>query len=230
MGRHILLIGCASHIKEELASLGGHGAWLWQAVAGLSDPALQEALTAADLIVLHENAVLRDFSLACQHLRKLTSRPIIAIIQAPSDVRIAEILEAGADDVVGTQTSIRELWARIRAQLRRDQEYAASPQSALNLGIIQIDNARHEVYLRGQPVMLTPREFELLEYLARYAGRPVRRDVLLQRIWGYTEEMPTRTLDVHVGRLRQKIERDPSHPELIVTVPGFGYKLCCPPE
>jgi len=230
MGRHILLIGCAAHTKEDLASLGGQGAWLWQAIAKLNDPELPEALKAADVIVLHENAVTRDFSLACQHLRKQTSRPLIAIIQAPQDVRIAEILEAGADDVVGTQASARELWARIRAQLRRDQEYAVSQQSALNLGLIQIDSARHEVYLRGQPVMLTPREFELLEYLARHAGRPVRRDVLLQRIWGYTEEMPTRTLDVHVGRLRQKIERDPSHPELIVTVPGFGYKLCSTPE
>jgi DNA-binding response OmpR family regulator len=226
MGKQILLIGCAAGLEHELVTHNGHGLLEPVAIPDLRDPVMLEMLRRAELIVMHQSAAPRDLPQICSHLRGYTNRPLMVLLSQPDQDRVAEVLEAGADDALPPTTSGRELLARIRAHLRRDQEYsAATVKPAVELGELHLDSSRHEVHVRGSQVSLTPREFELLEHLARRAGRAVRRDELLQEVWGYNNEMTTRTLDVHVGRLRQKIERDARHPEMIMTVPGVGYKF-----
>jgi two-component system response regulator RegX3 len=192
----------------------------------LRDARLLGSLQEAHLVVLYPNAAPRELPAVCAHLRGHTNRPLLVALQEPDEGASAEVLEAGADDVISASISARELLARIRAHLRRDQEYAnGHVRSVVSVGDLSVDVARHEVLVRGQAVCLTPREFELLEHLARQAGRAVRREALLEEVWGYNSAMTTRTLDVHIGRLRQKIERTPAEPEIIITVPGVGYKL-----
>lgn len=180
----------------------------------------------AVLIVLSEQAAPRDLPQICSHLRRQTNRPLLVLLQTRGERTITEVLREGADDCLLPNISPRELVARIRAHLRRDQEYSAPGKAALyEVGELRLDALRHEVHVREQQVNLTPREFELLECLVREAGRAVRRDELLTTVWGFNSGMNSRTLDVHVGRLRQKIERDSRDPQILITVPGVGYKL-----
>ena len=197
-----------------------------QAVADLRQPELVALVREAVLVVIHEQVTHGSAAEVAAHLRRQTNRPVIVVVEAPLEEHTVEILASGADDCIAHNLSSLELVARLRAHLRRDQEYAAAATPpAYELQDITVDSARHEVNVRGSAVDLTPREFELLECLAQAAGRPVRRGELLERVWGYNSAMSTRTLDVHVGRLRQKIEQDPRDPRLIVTIPGVGYKL-----
>jgi len=229
MGKQVLLIGCAPPLDRDLQSHCGHGLMRVAALPDLRASNLLELLHAADLVLLHADAAPRDLPKICAHLRGQTNRPLLVALRDPTEAEVTQILEAGADDAVDVAISPRELLARIRAHLRRDQEYAnGHVRPAVTVGELFLDSARHEVQVRGQPINLTPREFELLEHLARQAGRAVPREELLEEVWGYNTEMTTRTLDVHVGRVRQKIERDPRSPKLIVTVPGVGYKLQAP--
>jgi two-component system response regulator RegX3 len=225
MGNRILLIGCNGY-QQELRQQGGADLFAVHAVAELRDHELLTELAQADLIVLHQSAVPRDLPEITAHLRGHTNRPLLVVLDPFAEAAVTAVLEAGADDALPAHVTARELHARIRAHLRRDREYAATHlPAAYEVGDLRMDVGRHEVVVRGRPVDLTPREFELLEHLARYAGRPVRRNELLEEVWGYNSEMTTRTLDVHVGRLRQKIEHDAHEPRMIVTVPGVGYKL-----
>ncbi|MFW5868716.1 MAG: winged helix-turn-helix domain-containing protein, partial [Armatimonadota bacterium] len=141
------------------------------------------------------------------------------------DVDAADVLRAGADDFMSHPVSASELVARVRALLRRLREYCEISPGLIDIGEVTMRCDRHEVMVRGEPVALTPKEFDLLRELARGAGNLVEREALLERIWGYDESISTRTLDVHVGRLRKKIERDPSSPRLILTVPRLGYRI-----
>ena len=133
------------------------------------------------------------------------------------------MLELGADDYVTKPFSHRELLARIRAVLRRGQDVALVPD-AIEVGEVRLDSERHEVVVRGEPVRLALKEFELLEVLLRNAGRVLTRGQLIDRVWGADYVGDTKTLDVHVKRLRAKIEDDPGNPVLLVTVRGLGYK------
>jgi two-component system response regulator RegX3 len=226
MGKQVLLVGCAPDLERELHSHCGNGLLGVSVLPDLRDPRLLALLGSADLVVLYDNAAPRDLPKICTHLRGQTNRPLLVALREATEDTVTAVLEAGADDALAATASARELLARIRAHLRRDQEYAnGHVRPAVAVGELHLDSARHEVQVRGQSVNLTPREFELLEHLARQAGRAVRRDELLEQVWGYNSEMTTRTLDVHIGRLRQKIERKPREPETIVTVPGVGYKL-----
>ncbi|MBU0607903.1 MAG: response regulator transcription factor [Armatimonadetes bacterium] len=226
MGKQVLLIGCLPDLERELHAHCGAGLLETTALPDLRDPRLLDLLRAADIVVLCENAAPRDLPKICTHLRGQTSRPLLVALRDTPEAAVTEVLEAGADDAVAATMSPREFLARIRAHLRRDQEYAnGHVRPAVAVGELHLDSARHEVLVRGEPVNLTPREFELLEHLVRQAGRAVRRGELLEEVWGYNSQMTTRTLDVHIGRLRQKIERRPQEPEIIVTVPGVGYKL-----
>ena len=135
-------------------------------------------------------------------------------------------LEVGADDYVTKPFRLRELIARVRAALRRvpvPDDGAATPD-VLEVGDVRLDAGRHEVFVRGVPVALPLKEFELLELLIANAGRVLTRDVLIDRIWGPNYFGDTKTLDVHVKRLRSKIEVDPANPSRIVTVRGVGYR------
>ncbi|HUI48933.1 MAG TPA: response regulator transcription factor, partial [Acidimicrobiia bacterium] len=135
-------------------------------------------------------------------------------------------LEVGADDYVTKPFRLRELIARVRASLRRvpagDEDIAAP--DVIEVGDVRLDIGRHEVYVRGEAVALPLKEFELLELLMANAGRVLTRDVLIDRVWGPNYFGDTKTLDVHVKRLRSKIESDPTNPARIITVRGVGYR------
>jgi two-component system response regulator RegX3 len=135
-------------------------------------------------------------------------------------------LEVGADDYVSKPYRLRELVARMRAVLRRTPPAEeTSGEGELEVGDLRLDSERHEVYLRGSGISLPLKEFELLELLMSNAGRVLTRETLIDRVWGAHYVGDTKTLDVHVKRLRARIEDDPSHPERITTVRGLGYKL-----
>jgi two-component system response regulator RegX3 len=134
-------------------------------------------------------------------------------------------LELGADDYVTKPYSARELVARIRAVLRRRGDVEAPADGALEAGPVRMDVERHVVVVDGEPVSLPLKEFDLLELLLRNAGRVLTRGQLIDRVWGSDYVGDTKTLDVHVKRLRAKIEPDPANPKHLVTVRGLGYKF-----
>jgi len=166
----------------------------------------------------------------CRLMRKSCHIPVIMITGRRGVVDRVVGLEVGADDYLVKPFGCRELAARIDAQLRRSGAYAACGPATplLDLGDLQLDPDNHQVLRKGSPVHLTPKEFELLSVLAENRGSVARTPHLLLRVWGYDAAIRTRTLDVHIGRLRAKLEPDPRHPQYIITVPGVGYKLCVP--
>jgi two-component system, OmpR family, response regulator RegX3 len=163
----------------------------------------------------------------CRELRTRSQVPIIMVTARNSEIDAVVGLEVGADDYVTKPFRLRELVARVRAALRRaprtDVEIGASDEQ-IEIGDVRVDVARHEVLVRGTLVPLPLKEFELLELLMLNAGRVLTRDVLIDRIWGPNYYGDTKTLDVHVKRLRSKIEANPANPTRIVTVRGVGYR------
>ena len=162
----------------------------------------------------------------CRRIRETSTVPIVIVTAKDAEADKVAGLELGADDYVTKPFSVRELVSRVRANLRRSQ--MTVPDAAgevLTGGPIRLDAARHEVTVRGDPVAFPPKEFELLESFLRSPGRLLTRERLIQRIWGGDYVGDTKTLDVHVKRLRQKIERDPHEPEHLLTVRGLGYKF-----
>jgi two-component system, OmpR family, response regulator RegX3 len=161
----------------------------------------------------------------CRALRQRSNVPVIMLTAKDSEVDKVVGLELGADDYVTKPFSSRELVARIRAVLRRGTEAAELVPSVLEAGPVRMDVDRHVVTVDGEGVKLPLKEFELLEMLLRNAGRVLTRGQLIDRIWGADYVGDTKTLDVHVKRLRAKIEPDPGHPRYLLTVRGLGYKL-----
>jgi two-component system, OmpR family, response regulator RegX3 len=163
----------------------------------------------------------------CREIRTRSRVPIIMVTARSAEIDAVVGLEVGADDYVSKPFRLRELIARVRAALRRSFEEEALDtvtQDVLEVGDVRLDAARHEVFVRGEPVPLPLKEFELLELLLANAGRVLTRDVLIDRIWGPNYFGDTKTLDVHVKRLRAKVEDDPSHPTRVVTIRGVGYR------
>ncbi|MEL4357651.1 MULTISPECIES: response regulator transcription factor [unclassified Luteococcus] len=160
----------------------------------------------------------------CRQLRSRSNVPIIMVTARDAEIDKVVGLELGADDYVTKPFSHRELVARIRAVLRRGQDSELVPE-LVEAGGVRMDVERHEVTVDGEPIRLALKEFELLELLLRNSGRVMTRGQLIDRIWGADYVGDTKTLDVHVKRLRAKIERDPSNPALLVTVRGLGYKF-----
>lgn len=162
----------------------------------------------------------------CKRLRATSSVPIIMLTAKDDEVDKVVGLELGADDYVTKPFSMRELTARLRAVLRRGHEREPSePGEPLEAHEVRVDPERYEVHVRGEPVELPPKEFALLELLLRNAGRVLTREVLIDRVWGSDYVGDTKTLDVHIKRLRARIERDPHEPQVLLTVRGVGYKL-----
>jgi two-component system response regulator RegX3 len=161
----------------------------------------------------------------CRQLRSRSSVPIIMLTAKDAEVDKVVGLELGADDYVTKPYSARELVARIRAVLRRRGDVDATVDSALEAGPVRMDVERHVVSVDGEPIALPLKEFDLLELLMRNAGRVLTRVQLIDRVWGSDYVGDTKTLDVHVKRLRAKIEPDPANPKYLVTVRGLGYKL-----
>jgi two-component system response regulator RegX3 len=163
----------------------------------------------------------------CRTLRAESIVPIIMVTAKDAEADAVAGLEVGADDYVRKPFAMRELLSRVGANLRR-VSYASAPQSdaeVLESPLIKLDISRHVLEVRGEPVDLRPKEFELFEALMRRRNRLSTRDILIDEVWGPGYFGDTKTLDVHIKRLRQKIEVDPHRPGLIVTVRGLGYKL-----
>lgn len=166
----------------------------------------------------------------CREIRRRSDVPIIMVTARSSEIDTVVGLEVGADDYVTKPYRLRELVARMRAVLRRrsTQSDPAQPGSSpdlLRAGELEVDVGRHEVRLRGQFVRLPLKEFELLALLMENAGRVLTRATLIHEVWGHDYVGDTKTLDVHVKRVRAKIEDDPSNPSRIVTIRGLGYKF-----
>ncbi|OGN96760.1 MAG: DNA-binding response regulator [Chloroflexi bacterium RBG_13_51_36] len=164
----------------------------------------------------------------CRILRKEMTVPIMMLTAKHEEVDKIVGLEIGADDYMTKPFSMRELLARLGAMLRRAKMTEAQPGSGealLKVGDIEVDIARHKASRGVTGLELTPKEFDLLAFLARNKGFVFSRDQLLERVWGYDFAGDTRTVDVHIRWLRQKIETDPNNPEHLITVRGTGYKL-----
>jgi two-component system response regulator RegX3 len=162
----------------------------------------------------------------CKQLRSRSSVPVIMVTARDSEIDKVVGLELGADDYVTKPYSARELIARIRAVLRRrGEDDSEVVEGVLECGPVRMDVERHLVTVNGESITLPLKEFDLLEYLMRNSGRVVTRVQLIDRVWGSDYVGDTKTLDVHVKRLRSKIEADPANPVHLLTVRGLGYKL-----
>jgi two-component system response regulator RegX3 len=161
----------------------------------------------------------------CKQLRSRSDVPIIMLTAKDTEVDKVVGLELGADDYVTKPYSKAELVARIRAVLRRQGDTSTAADVQLSAGPVKIDVERHQVSINDQLISLPLKEFELLEFLVRNSGRVLTRTQLIDRIWGSDYFGDTKTLDVHVKRLRAKIEKDPANPVYIQTIRGLGYKF-----
>ncbi|MGM1028289.1 MAG: winged helix-turn-helix domain-containing protein [Actinomycetota bacterium] len=180
----------------------------------------------ADMILLDLMLPGRSGTEVCRHIRRSSSVPIIMLTAKDSEVDTIVGLELGADDYVTKPYSTRELIARIRAVLRRRAvEDEADDDSVVEIGRVRLDADSHTVTVAGEETAMPLREFELLEYLMRNAGRVLTRSQLIDRVWGSDYFGDTKTLDVHVKRLRAKIEEDPANPTRVVTLRGLGYRF-----
>ena len=190
----------------------------------------REALVAfdrdgADLVLLDLMLPGLSGTEVCRELRTRSSVPIIMLTAKDSEVDIVVGLELGADDYVTKPYSTRELLARLRAVLRRRVEVDDIDEAVLEVGPVRMDVDRHAVSVSGGEVAMPLKEFELLELLLRNAGRVLTRGQLIDRVWGADYFGDTKTLDVHIKRIRSKIESDPSQPTLLLTVRGLGYRF-----
>ena len=196
------------------------------AVATTGPGALEEMeRSGADLVLLDLMLPGLPGTEVCRQIRQKSNVPVIMLTAKDSEVDKVVGLELGADDYVTKPFSSRELVARIRAVLRRQGEPETLTVSTVEAGPVRLDAERHVVTVNGGPVQLPLKEFELLEFLLRNSGRVLTRMQLIDRIWGSDYVGDTKTLDVHVKRLRAKIEPDPASPRHIVTVRGLGYKF-----
>jgi two-component system response regulator RegX3 len=182
--------------------------------------------TGADIVLLDLNLPEMSGTDVCRNLRTRSHVPIIMVTARDGEIDKVVGLEIGADDYVTKPYSPRELVARIRAVLRRNATEAVEAAApTLSAGPVRMDVERHVVSVAGETVPLPLKEFELLELLLRNAGRVLTRGQLIDRVWGADYVGDTKTLDVHVKRLRSKIEPEPSAPRYLITVRGLGYKF-----
>jgi phosphate regulon transcriptional regulator PhoB len=224
----ILVVDDEEPIQELLRfNLEKEGNKVWLAKDG------QEALDQVekeqpDLIVLDVMLPGMDGLEVCRRLRqnpKFQEIPIIMLTAKGEEIDKVLGLELGADDYMTKPFSPRELLARIKARLRRRTITPEETDKLVIRGELRMDISGFRVFVRGEEVELTPKEFELLRVFATHPGKVYSRDDLLERIWGYEYDGDTRTVDVHVRHLRLKVEKDPSNPEYIETLRGIGYRF-----
>lgn len=203
---------------------------IWAADGDTALAKFHDEATPVDIVLLDLMLPGRSGTDVCREMRNVSNIPIIMVTARDSEIDKVVGLELGADDYVTKPYSSRELIARIRAVLRR-HEPAPEPEidlettGVLRGGRVVLDVERHTVTVDGELISMPLKEFDLLEYLLRNAGRVLTRGQLIDRIWGADYVGDTKTLDVHIKRLRSKIEREPSQPEFLVTVRGLGYKF-----
>lgn len=179
----------------------------------------------ADIILLDLMMPKLDGNQVCKKIRLSSNVPIIMLTAKDAEVDKVVGLEIGADDYVTKPYSTRELLARMRAVLRRKTEPAVDLDAVLVAGELRLDSDRHQVTLAGKQIAFPLKEFELLELLMENVNRVLTRGQIIDRVWGANYFGDTKTLDVHIKRLRSKIEEDPARPKYIQTVRGLGYKL-----
>jgi len=220
----VLVVEDEPSYRETLAyMLGREGFEVVEAADGTEGLAAYDR-SGADIVLLDLMMPGLPGTEVCRQLRQRGPVPVIMLTARDSEIDKVVGLELGADDYVTKPFSHRELVARIRAVLRRGQDVELVPD-VVEAGGVRMDVERHEVAVDGQPVRLALKEFELLEMLLRNAGRVMTRGQLIDRIWGADYVGDTKTLDVHVKRLRAKLETDPGNPEHLLTVRGLGYKF-----
>jgi len=183
-----------------------------------------------DLVLLDLMLPGRDGVDVCRDIRMESGVPIVMLTAKTDTIDVVEGLEAGADDYVAKPFKAKELVARIKTRLRRTAAPEDGEVEMLRIGDLAISVDGHSVKRNGSPIQLTPLEFDLLLALARRPWQVFSREVLLEQVWGYRHAADTRLVNVHVQRLRSKIERDPEHPEIVVTVRGIGYKAVEPQQ
>jgi two-component system response regulator RegX3 len=221
----ILIVEDESSLSEPLAFLLEREGYE-TAIAADGPAALAEFdRGGADLVLLDLMLPGLPGTEVCRELRNRSSVPIIMLTAKDSEVDIVVGLELGADDYVTKPYSTRELLARIRAVLRRRVDTDDAGDAILEAGAVRMDVERHTVTVDGVDTAMPLKEFELLELLLRNAGRVLTRGQLIDRVWGADYFGDTKTLDVHIKRIRSKIEKVPSEPVMLVTVRGLGYRF-----
>ncbi|CAN2172858.1 OmpR Response regulators consisting of a CheY-like receiver domain and a winged-helix DNA-binding domain [Candidatus Nanopelagicaceae bacterium] len=222
----ILVVEDEETLAEAIAFLLGKEGFEVTVAASGPDAIAQFEKSGADLILLDLMLPGLSGTEVCRQIRAKSAVPIIMLTAKDSEIDKVVGLEIGADDYVTKPYSSRELIARIRAVLRRGELLDSADEGAvLEVGPVRMDTDRHVISVNGAQVAIPLKEFELLEFLMRNAGRVLTRIQLIDRVWGSDYVGDTKTLDVHIKRLRAKIEKDPANPEFIQTVRGMGYKM-----
>ncbi len=193
-------------------------------VESVADALKTIAVSAPDVVVLDLGLPDGDGKEVIRRVREWSDVPIIVLSARDREIEKIESLDLGADDFVNKPFGVGELMARIRASLRhRMQNHNETPQ--LRAGDLEVDIVKHRVTRGGQEIKLTPKEFELLSFLVRHAGKVVTHRQILTAVWGPAHTEDTQYLRVYIGQLRQKIERDPEDPRVVLTEPGIGYRI-----
>jgi len=223
----ILVVEDEKSFSEPLAFLLGKEGYEVVVAADGNEALAKFDKSGADLVLLDLMLPGMSGTEVCRQIRTTSNVPIIMLTAKDDEVDKVVGLELGADDYVTKPYSARELLARVRAVLRRGADTGADLDAGplVQVGEIKLDVDRHIVTFKGENIALPLKEFELLEFLMRNAGRVLTRIQIIDRIWGNDYVGDTKTLDVHIKRLRSKLEKDPANPELIQTVRGLGYKM-----
>lgn len=221
----ILIVEDEESFSDPLSFLLGKEGFEVEVVDNGLDAITEFDRNGADLVLLDLQLPGQSGTEVCRQLRQRSSVPVIMLTAKDSEIDKVVGLELGADDYVTKPYSSRELVARVRAVLRRQAEPEELISNTVQAGPVRMDVERHVVSVSGDQVSLPLKEFELLEMLLRNSGRVLTRGQLIDRVWGSDYVGDTKTLDVHVKRLRSKIEPDPSNPRYLVTVRGLGYKF-----
>jgi two-component system, OmpR family, response regulator RegX3 len=222
---HILIVEDEKSLSEPLAFLLGREGYETTIVDDGTAAIREFDRAGADLILLDLMLPGVSGTEVCREIRTRSQVPIIMLTAKDSEVDIVVGLELGADDYVTKPYSTRELLARMRAVMRRRAEPDDDPTTILDAGDVRMDLERHTVAVRGVETAMPLKEFELLELLLRNAGRVLTRGQLIDRVWGADYFGDTKTLDVHIKRIRSRIEKSPSDPVMLVTVRGLGYRF-----
>ena len=223
----ILIVEDEKSFSEPLSFLLGKEGYVVEVAADGNEALIKFEKGGVDLVLLDLMLPGMPGTEVCRQIRTTSNVPIIMLTAKDDEVDKVVGLELGADDYVTKPYSARELLARIRAVLRRGGDSTAELDGGplVQVGEIKLDVDRHIVTFKGENIALPLKEFELLEFLMRNAGRVLTRIQIIDRIWGNDYVGDTKTLDVHIKRLRSKLEADPANPELIQTVRGLGYKM-----
>lgn len=221
----ILIVEDEQSLSEPLAFLLGREGYETTIAADGPSAITEFDRTSPDLVLLDLMLPGIPGTEVCREIRTRSQVPIIMLTAKDSEVDVVVGLELGADDYVTKPYSTRELLARIRAVMRRRVETEDDGVAILEAGDVRMDVERHTVAVRGRDTAMPLKEFELLELLLRNSGRVLTRGQLIDRVWGADYFGDTKTLDVHIKRIRSKIEATPSEPTMLVTVRGLGYRF-----